>query len=94
MKKTINRYIAIAFAVLALFVAYVEINVSGIPFFAFICALASKQFYDDSVGRVTNAAVQPRFTTSTEQPHFHDNGPNSSLDLLDRERSLNHPFNQ
>lgn len=93
MKKRIYRYIAIAFGVLALFVAFVEINVSGIPFFAFICALAAKQFYDSSVGKVTSGSYnyRPEFNPNTEiqSPWRHDTDYNSSSSSLARGE---HPY--
>ena len=93
MKQRIYRYIAIAFGVLALFVAYVEINVSGIPFFAFMCALAAKQFYDDSVGKVSAGSHSYRSSfnpdTEIQSPWSHDVGYNSSSSSRDRGE---HPY--
>ena len=80
MKKTIYRYIAIAFGVLALPLACIEILAGGIPFMSVLFAAAAKGFYDESVGRVSDQSKSSNQFFMASDHTASDTFPSLSLD--------------
>ncbi|MDB9804494.1 hypothetical protein OAC22_01215 [bacterium] len=88
MKQRIYRYIAIAFGILAVLSTIGELRLGQIPIVALFLLAGAKQFYDNSVGKVSGGSCDQgagfAHISSAPTPWEPDGGYNSWNNSLSR----------